>query len=215
MAARAKPLPYGLYSLGLTLIPAHPMAIASFRVYAAALLVSGLALPAPAQTARIAHLSHGGSLETLAAAEALDNFGLPSPKFIVDSIRFLSDTTALEYGTWRWARGSDLEKEKVRTHKFSSRQAGDSPIPAKKYVEQKARYQPALKVLAYDTLPAPAPVLKKQKTKRKKAALLITLPAEPPRQYGLWLGAACVLGLAGAGWLLGGRAQPGLAPAHG
>ncbi|GAA4364563.1 hypothetical protein GCM10023185_34180 [Hymenobacter saemangeumensis] len=183
-------------------------------LFAAALLSLLASRPAIGQTARIAHLSHGGSLATL--APELDNFGEPIPYFAVDSVRLISDSTALEYGEWRWAWRTEQEKEKMRTHKFSSRQGGAARASARSYVEQTARIHPNLKVLSYDTLPSvPAPVPKKQKAKRKKAALLMPLPAEPPRPYGLWLSAAFILTLAGAGWLLSGPDQrPRTLPAH-
>ncbi|GAA4364559.1 hypothetical protein GCM10023185_34170 [Hymenobacter saemangeumensis] len=181
------------------------------RFNAVALLAGGLLAPAAAQTARIAHLSHGGSAETLDAAA--DNFGLGDAVFFVDSIRLLSDTTALEFGSWQGVMiKKEQSKERVRTLKFSSRQVGHSQVSAKSYVEQTARFHPKLKILAYDTLP---PVLKKQKAKRKKSAYLPAVPT-PPQHPGLGLGVAVLLTLAGAGWLLGGPDRRPLAdPARG
>lgn len=50
---------------------------------------------AMSQTALIAHRSHGGSLQSFAAAGA-DNFGEVRRRFI-DSVRRTSDTTAIEF----------------------------------------------------------------------------------------------------------------------
>jgi len=158
---------------------------------------------AVAQTARIAHLSHGGSAETWEVAA--DNFGELAPVFEVDSIRFLSDTTTLEYGSWQGRHNTRTDK--TTTYQFNSRLWGDNHVSAKSYVEQSRRYRPQIKIVGYDTLPPapkPAPVLKKQKTKRKKAAFLPPAPA-PPRHPGAGLVVVTLLVCAGAGWLLGGR----------
>ena len=161
------------------------------------------AAPAAAQTARIAHLSHSGSLETLDAAA--DNFGLPSPTFMVDSVRLLSDTTALEYGQlFRIRRNDKWARNETRTIRFSSRKERQQQIQT--YQQQR----PAIKIISYDTLlksatpqlQSGAPTLKKQKTKRKKSAFLPAVPA-PPQHPGVALAVAAILVLTGAGWLLG------------
>ncbi|MFD2718630.1 hypothetical protein ACFST9_07875 [Hymenobacter monticola] len=168
----------------------------------ALLLVWAAALPTAAQTARIGHLSHGGS--SVAALDAVaDNFGLPEPRFIADSIKFLSDTTTLEYGKWNSYGYSD-PTAKVRTHQFASRHQGQYKVSVKRYVSEKRMDKPEVKVLAYDTIPKPVPLPKKQKTKHKKSAFV---PAAPvlPQHPGVALAVALVLILGGAGWLLGER----------
>jgi hypothetical protein len=168
-------------------------------------LAIGQTYAAPAQTARIAHLSHAGSLETLATDAAADNFGLPDPIFIADSIKFLSDTTTLEYGKWD-ARGHSLRSENVRTYQFASRYQGQYKVSVKSYITEKKMYQPGVKILAYDTIPQAAPVLKKQKTKRKKSTFVpaVTNPPHP----GVGGVVVAILLFAGAGWLLGDEAVP-------
>jgi len=189
------------------------MAIASSRFYAAALLVSSLTLPAAAQTARIAHLSHGGNLETLDAAG--DNFGLPSHKFQLDSVCLISDSMAVEYG--QWFRVSPDDKwawKEIRPVTFRTR------LERRKQLRLYEAQVPRVKILKHDTIvpadaPKPqAPALKKQKPKRKKAAFVPAMPA-PPQHPGLWLGTALLLSLAGAGWLLSGPDQrPRATPAR-
>ena len=175
----------------------------NFRFWMLFALAAGLHSAAPAQTARIAHLSHAGEVAALAADAAADNFGLPTPVFIADSIRFLSDTTTLEYGKWD-ARGHSGHSEKVRTYQFASRYQGADKVSVKRYITERKMYQPAVKILAYDTIPKPVPMLKKPQAKRKKAAFLPTVPA-PPRHPGVGLAVGLILLFAGAGWLLGGR----------
>ena len=41
-------------------------------------------------------------METLDEVSVLDNFGVIPPHFVTDSVRLLSDTTALEYGRWSY-----------------------------------------------------------------------------------------------------------------
>jgi hypothetical protein len=166
-----------------------------------AALVGGRAQRSAAQTARIAHLSHSGSLEALDVAA--DNFGELAPVFEVDSIRFLSDTTTLEYGSWQGHHNT--RQDKTTTYQFNSK-LWENHVSAQSYVEQSRRYRPQIKVVGYDTLPPmpkPAPVLKKQKTKRKKAVAL-TMPT-PPTHPGVGLAVVAILAFAGAGWLLGQR----------
>lgn len=177
----------------------------NFRFLLLLVLAVGLTYAAPAQTARIAHLSHGGSLETLAAGE--DNFGTPPPYFLADSIEILSDTTAREYG--RWA-GYRAPAEKTRVVQYSYPRRGATYAQSATYYianEQRShRQSQPIKVVRRDTTvahAAPAPTLKKQKAKRKKAFLPPTVPTPP--QSGVWVGIAAMVLLAGAGWLLGER----------
>ncbi|MDO7877490.1 hypothetical protein Q5H93_22315 [Hymenobacter sp. ASUV-10] len=173
-----------------------------------AALVALLTSVAPAQTARIAHLSHSGSLTALDAAA--DNFGtrpMP-PYFVADSVRLLSDTTAIQYG--HWSRASK-ERSEEKTHIVRLATADDQGLATKRStVNYYQRYRPEVKLIGFDstTKPAaPAPVLKKQKARRKKAALYPAVPA-PPQHPGVGLAVAAILLFAGAGWLLGER-RPG------
>ncbi|MBO2008247.1 hypothetical protein [Hymenobacter negativus] len=166
-------------------------------------LIAGLARPALAQTARIAHFSHSGSMATLNVLA--DNFGEVAPYFVVDSIKFLSDTTTLEYGSWQGHRNVPTDKTSI--HQFNSRLWGDNRVSAKSYIEDVRSARPQLKVVGYDTLlptQKPTPVLKKQKTKRKKSAFIPVTPV-PPQHPGVMLAVAAILVLTGAGWLLGER----------
>lgn len=185
-------------------------------VFAAALLGGSMAHPAGAQTARIAHFSHSGGLATLAAEEAADNFGTPRAYFAVDSIRLISDTSALEYGKWHGYHAAG--KPAVQTQVFSSHRA-DARVSAKAYIIQSTQYQPHIKIVGYDTIsksaaPAvPTPTVKKQKTKRKKSAALPIAP-ETPQHPGVLLGVLLVIGLGTAGWLLGEQPRTTVEPAR-
>lgn len=74
------------------------MTIPFIRCALLAGLVVALAQPAMAQTARIAHFSHGGSLETLDATATLDNFGTPPYFPRVDSVHVDAEDEVTEYG---------------------------------------------------------------------------------------------------------------------
>ncbi|MDO7877491.1 hypothetical protein Q5H93_22320 [Hymenobacter sp. ASUV-10] len=171
-------------------------------------LLSAAVFPrAAAQTARIAHFSHSGSEETLAEAGTLDNFGIIPPYFEVDSVQLLSDTTALEYGRWNYMHREqeNLREQKTNLVTYPKRYGwGQKKQLALHYQEN----SPKMKVLGFDSVAAPAipaPALKTQKAKRKKAAFLLTVPAPP--HPGVWVGVAAILLFAGAGWLLGERAE--------
>ena len=171
-----------------------------------ALLLSATA-PAAAQTARIVHLSHGGSLATLDAAA--DNFGVVGPYFVADSVRLLTDTTALEYGKWAGYRAK--AGQKTRTIQFASRRAV--------YLQDLRYRQPPVKVVG-DTSAFPhkavkRPFIKASNKPRRKAAALAPLPAAPggPAAPSGLLLVAGVLLLAGAGWLLAAPDARPLAPA--
>lgn len=166
--------------------------------------------PAAAQTARIAHFSHGGSLATLDAAAAADNFGIiriPS-HFVTDSVRFLSDTTSLEYGKWT---GGYYDKEnssdKDRTVQFAGKRVDKLRMFSRaKYLESLRRLEQPVKVVGdtmLDASKATKHQLFKTKHRRKESALapMPTVPGGPAVPGGLLLGAGVLL-LAGAGWLL-------------
>ena len=168
---------------------------------AALLLLAVCATPAVAQTARIAHFSHSGSAATL--AEAADNFGLPShPTFLADSIKLISDTVAVEYGRWNGYRVTKEEaKEKTHLVRLAT------PATKQQLLKEYQLYRPHVKLIGFDSTAKPvesAPVLKKQKLKRKKSAAFV-VPLSPPSHPGVALAIAAILVLAGAGWLLGER----------
>jgi hypothetical protein len=185
-------------------------------VLTAALVGGSLARPAGAQTARIAHFSHSGGLATLADEAAADNFGTPPAYFAVDSIRLISDTSALEYGKWHGYHAAG--KPEVQTQVFSSHRA-EGRTSAKAYITQSTQYQPRIKIVGYDTIPKGAtpavgvPTVEKRKTKRRKSAALPATPM-PPQHPGVLLGVLLILGLGGAGWLLGERPRPTAEPAR-
>lgn len=163
-----------------------------------------LAHPAAAQTARIARLSHSGSAATLDAAA--DNFGIPPSHFVADSIEILSDSTAREYGEWTGYHKAG--KTNSVQFRYAKHAYGKS---AKEYIASQQKYRPQLKVIRRDTITAtakpatPTPILKKQKTKRKKSTFLPTTTPVPPQHPGVVLAIAAILVLTGAGWLLGER----------
>ncbi len=177
-----------------------------FTLLSAAALLGGYStLPARAQTARIAHFSHGGSAGTLADEAEADNFGTPPAYFAVDSIRLISDTSALEYGKWHGYHAAG--KATVQTQVFSSRRA-EGRTSAKAYIAQSTQYRPHIKVVGYDTLAkvtpptGSAPEVKKPKARRKKSAALPAWP-EPPQHPGVLLAVVVIIGMGTAGWLLG------------
>ena len=164
--------------------------------------------PVVAQTARIAHFSHSGSVVTLDAA--VDNFGgpIPTPYFKVDSIRLISDTTALGYGRWHRI---DNDEKTLQIRLAAQVEKKPERLTKQQLVREYQHYQPDVKLIGFDSTPvvAPAPLLKKQKIKRKKSAFLPATPA-PPRHPGVALAVALILAMGGLGWLLGERrpAQP-------
>lgn len=172
--------------------------------------------PALAQTARVAHLSHGGSLATLAEAEALDNFGL-APAFEADSVVRISDTTAIGYG--QYAGRAKRQPAATKTIRYASR---TQPKSQAAKVQQLQQRYPAAKLVGFDSipkpaLPPPAPVQEKQKPRRKQpeGATTYATPPAPPRHPGVLVGVAVIVALGGLGWLLGERTRPKLARAAG
>lgn len=178
-------------------------------------LLLAAAAPAAAQTARIAHASHGGRPETLVADAAADNFGILQPYFVADSIRFLTDTTALEYGKWEGHRVPEKKTgEKIRAVQFSGRKltAEVSGFYSRaEYLAWRQHARHPVKLVGSDTTMdknkvgqlQPVELKAKEKHRRKRAALTPppAAPGGPPLPGSLLL-AAGVLLLAGAGWLL-------------
>ncbi|MFD2718631.1 hypothetical protein ACFST9_07880 [Hymenobacter monticola] len=181
------------------------MKMKRFCTFAAAVLIGGglATLPTAAQTARIAHFSHSGNAAALDAAA--DNFGRPYPYFLADSVRLLSDTTAVEYGKWN---GSE-SKEKTHLVEFHRR----ADAYAKHGVVRRYQAQRGLRarIIPFDSTfwsakeASTTPTKRKQKTKHKKSAFLPTTVPAPPQHPGVALAIAAILVLAGASWLLGER----------
>jgi hypothetical protein len=159
-------------------------------------LAAGLLQPALAQTARIAHFSHGGSGATLAADEALDNFGLYTEERperftrLNDSIAQVEGQQRVNNGPWqplKWQQQyhSAHDAETVR-----------------QAVKQLRKQYPDAKFVGFEPKP---------RGRHKKMAAIPVGPApSPPHDPGPALAVALLLALGGAGWLLGERrpAQP-------
>ena len=180
---------------------------------AALLLLGATTAPVAAQTARIAHYSHSGSLETLASAVAEDNFGWYQPSFHTDSARLLSEKVVLLYGRWSGSALSEKQrKAKTDTLYLGKPNAMHSPAEVAALYQ---KYYPQVKLIGFDGVGAvdkpsksssPEQKTTKRKTKqKKKAAFVMPSPAAPAQSPGIWLAATLVVGLAGAGWLLGER----------
>ena len=179
--------------------------------------VGNAGLVAQAQTARIAHLSHSGSLATLAVEEAADNFGLPPTRFFADTIVATSDTTAVAHGRLsRWntkdgSRSTRTINYGKQAYQQSTAIGPQSRGTAVRLLQQ--RY-PGAKLVGFDTLvkPTPAPVLpvEKQKRKRKRmeSALLDVGPPAPPQHPGVWLALAAIVALGAACALLSDKPRP-------
>ncbi len=187
-----------------------------------ALLVGSLGFAgfvAQAQTARIAYLSHGGSLANLAEAELADNFGLPTATFFADTIVATSDTTAVVHGRLsRWGNGEGTRSTRnINYGKHAYQQAtATGPQSRGTAVRLLLQRYPNAKLVGFDTLAKPAtpaaPPLKNQKRKRKQqeGAVLPMLPPSPPQHPGVWLALAIIIGLGTAGLLLHEKSLPTL-----
>jgi hypothetical protein len=155
-----------------------------------------------AQTARIAHLSHSGSLERLDAA--VDNFGDIRIPFVVDSIRLTSDSTTLEYGKWR-----DDNPERIRSTRLVFKATTKDKREMVQYYHE---HHPKVKLIGFDTTDVPAkmvlPVRRKHADKRKKSDSPINVSAAPPQHPGVLLAVVLIVGLGSLGWLLGEWPRP-------
>jgi hypothetical protein len=164
----------------------------------------GAARLAAAQTGRIAHFSHGGSLATLEASVAADNFGLPTTRdeYVTDSLVYLNDSIATRYGRHRSARwgASDAELQKKPWQSYNE------PIQyyLGRYEPQKwqeavqslqQREKPQAKLIGFDK--------QLKKLGRKKSTSQSQVFPKRPFQYSFWRGVAGVAGLGAVGWLLG------------
>lgn len=170
------------------------MTTSCFRLLLLGLLV-GLFQPARAQTARIAHFSHGGSGATLVADEALDNFGLHTEerpeKFtrLNDSIAQVEGQQRVNNGPWQPLKWQQ---------QYHSAHDAETAAQA---VEQLRKQYPDAKFVGFEPKPG---------GKHKKSAIVPVGPAtSPPHDPGPALAVALILALSGAGWLLGERR-----PAH-
>jgi hypothetical protein len=179
--------------------------------------VGNAGLGAQAQTARIAHLSHGGSLATLAAeAEATDNFGLPPARFFVDTIVATSDTTAVVHGRlsrWKTTEGSRSTRTISYGKPAYQQFAATGPQSRGTAVRLLQQRYPGAKLVGFDTLakPTPAPALpagKQRKRKRTESALLDVGSPAPPQHPGVWLALAAIVALGAAGALLSDKPRP-------
>jgi hypothetical protein len=166
-------------------------------------VVLSTSLPATGQTGRIAHLSHGGSTATLAAAVAADNFGLPTShdEYATDSLVCLNDSLMMSYGRYRsvpWRSGVAELKKAPWQPSTEQRQYYSGPYHPQRWQEalQDLRRQyPQAKLIGFDKQ------LKKQG--RKKSASQRQVFPKRPFQYSFWRGLAAVAGLGAVGWLLG------------
>lgn len=165
--------------------------------------VLSAARPAAAQTGRIAHLSHGGSAATLAAAEAVDNFGIPSSRseHITDSLVYLNDSIAMSYGRFRmvrWQAGEEeLKKAKWQPDNEQIQYYSQLRHPQRwqEVVRDLRRQHPQAKLIGFDKQP--------KKPGRKKSTSQSQVFPKRPFQYSFWRGMAGVAGLGAVGWLLG------------
>ena len=165
--------------------------------------VLSVALPAAAQTGRIAHFSHGGSVATLPAGVAGDNFGLPSRKeeYATDSLVYLNDSMAVSYGRYRsvpW-RASTAELNKAAWQPYNN------PIQYYSGQYERQKWQEALQALQQQHPQAKQIGFDKQlktRSRRKSSSRSQVFPRRP-FQYSFWREAAGVAGLGVVGWLLG------------
>lgn len=165
--------------------------------------VLSVALPAAAQTGRIAHFSHGGSAATLPAGVAGDNFGLPTRKteYATDSLVCLNDSMAVSYGRYRsvpW-RASDAELKNAPWQPYNN------PIQYYSGQYQLQKWQEAVRALQQQQQQAKQIGFDKQlktRSRRKSSSRSQVLPRRP-FQYSFWREAAGVASLGVVGWLLG------------
>lgn len=165
------------------------------------IFASGLAFSGAAQTGRIAHFSHGGSAATLAAQEeGKDNFGELMPYFETDSIRYLSDSTFLKYGKWRYCSDCKGRKNPLMGVLKPKRNAAE----AARYFKQ-SYYHETPKLVGFDSLTSPVNQGRrklKSGSSGKPAGRSQAFPKRP-FQYSYWRALAGAAALGAVGWLLG------------
>ena len=186
-----------------------------FTTLLAAGCLSNTNFAAQAQTARIAHLSHGGSLAALAESETTDDFGIPPTRFIADTIVAISDTTAVVYGRIsRWGNGEGTRSTRAIDYGKHAYQQATATGPQSRGTAVRLLQQryPDAKLVGFDTLAKPAtpvmPPLKKHKTKRKRQEGAMLPPVTPPQHPGVWLALAAIIGLGAAGLFLHEKPSP-------
>jgi hypothetical protein len=217
------------------------MKMKRFGPFAVAALVCGsLAQPVLAQTARIAHLSHSGSIAALATEVWKDNFGNPCGHlFRAETITATSETTAVLRGKnvffcWGKPLKDSLARARTQTTTafFGGRQgqmvhiereatfACACSVATRQAVGRRLKtFYPEAELIGFEGTALPVapvqtavPVVKKQKAKRKKSSFTLAFPCAP-QPPGAMLAVAAMLAFAGAGWLLGGRNQKSNYPA--
>lgn len=158
-------------------------------------------VPAPAQTGRIAHFSHGGSAATLARAEAgADNFGLWQ-EYKYTKVTRLNDSLVLVEGQKRWP---GEEWEPLKQHYGGSWNRHHASLQE---IIMRIREQfPGAVLVGFGTKGA-----KKTPRQRQSGVIFPLLPPSvPPQPSGVWLALIVIVGLGMAGLLLHEKALPTL-----
>ena len=169
-------------------------------------LAASLSLPtAHAQTGRIAHFSHGGSVAALAGAA--DNFGNPALVHVewkLDTLTYLNDSIAVHRGQARsWisstSEASATWHREVQGHQYKSYLYPDEPKAPAAIIERLHQRFPQATFIGFHKL--------------MKAKLTRPAPRRPsnrsqsfplrPFQYSFWRGLCSVAAIGAVGWLLG------------
>ena len=165
--------------------------------------VLSMALPAAAQTGRIAHFSHGGSVATLAMNAAGDNFGIPHSRgeHAVDSLVCLNDSLAMSYGRYRsvpWQAGeAELKKATWQpyTNQIQYYSGRYEPKKWQEAVQDLQQRNKQARLVGFDKQ-------LKMRGRKKPTSRSAAFPKRP-FQYSFWREMAGVAGLGLVGWLLG------------
>ena len=169
------------------------------------------ALPAAAQTGRIAHFSHSGSGATLAAAEAKDNFGVPPTEYQSVKISPLSDTTVLVEGQERFVGAQQWRSFKAN-FQIATRSKQASEL---RYYRSSEGYTvdiwsldvlqqlyPGAELLGFGKAKPPVPLRRTSKPAPKKTSGRTQVFPSGPFQHSYWRNFAGVAALGVVGWLL-------------
>ena len=155
--------------------------------------------PATAQTGRIAHFSHGGSMATLGAVEGVrDNLGIPNTREeeIIDSLVYQDNCSMTVYGRERAVRyeaGEDALRKAVWQPVKRSERYCDGYQSWQEAVQWLRQLYPQAKLIGFDKHRA---LIHKKTTNRPQ-----TFQPRPFR-YSYWRGLATVAALGAVGWLL-------------